>query len=339
MNTVNGHFEAELPFWLCIDDGDYDILIDGKPCLANGKPWKIGLSNDKWLIEMGNVIDGQTELVAITTTNNAKKFDKILPGKPYYHKTKMRTVLEMGWAWNIHDKAIENDARIKMKKEWNWCTQSFIKSVNRFIEIYRTSGIKDKIPTTLDTYDLSFNWWHTLLLDNKLVERVRLGLDAYPVIRNPPLKIDKRVQNEIAQKLKTDYVPPSWLLTIENAFGFHRRGKYRMAIVEMYTGFEIFVMEYLRIKFEKKKYDKNLIDYLMNRNELNHMLNHGLRLCVGTSFPEIDIKLWSLWDNQKNGVRQLRHDIIHNGQLVVTKDESENALNVINQMIQILKKI
>lgn len=338
MKMVKAFFEAELPFWLCMDDGDYDILIDGKPCLATGKPWKINLSNDKWLIEMGNKLDEQKEYVAIATAEIAKTFNKILPDQPYYHKKKLRTVLEMKWGWKIKEEARKNDAKEKLKNEWNWCTKSFMNSVNRFIDIYRTSNIPDKIPTSLDTYDLSFNWWYTLFLDDKVIERLRLGLDAYPVIRKPPFEINKKTQEQIVDKLRTQYSPPSWLLTIENALGFHRRGKYRMAVTEIYTGFEIYMIEFLSKKYNEKGYEEKLIEYLMNRNELNHMLNHGLRLTIGKSFSELDNNVWSSWNNSENGVRRLRHDIIHNGQLIVTKEESENAINVINQMIQILNK-
>lgn len=333
MSIVKVSFEAELPFWLCMDDGKYGIYIDGKPCQADGNPWIIELSNKKWLIEMGNTLDGYIPLIAILSAKEATKARYLFPKKAYYHKRKLRTLISMGFGWEIKDTENPTDAKEKLKEEWNWSMKSFQKSVNRFIDIYKSSDTKDKVPTQLGRYDLSFNWWYTLFLDDKIIERVRLGLDAYPVIQIPPIKVEKEVQDEISKKLASTYNPPSWKLIIENGATYHRRGNYRMAVIESYSGFELFMIEYLKRKYKEKEYDQPLIDYLMNRTELNHMLNHGLFLAIGQRFSQLDNTLWSRWDNSDNGVRQLRHDIVHNGRIDIKKDESENAIEVINLMI------
>ena len=308
MSYVKVGFEAELPFWLCMDDGDYDIYIDGKPCQATGEPWIINLSNDKWLIEMGNILDGEA-MVAIVPTDVAKKTKEIFSKAPYHHKRKLRTVIEMGFGWKIKEKATSEDAKEKLNKEWNWCTKSFLKSVNRFIDIYRTSDTKDNVPMKIGEYELSFNWWHTLLLDDTFIERKRLGLDAYPISQNPPIKVNKEIQKEISNKLASKFEPFSWALIIENGTTLHRLRNYRMAVIETYSGFELFMIEYLKEKYIEKKYDQALINYLMNRTELNHMLNHGLFLADGKRFSQIDNTLWSRWDNKNNGVRQRSNEI------------------------------
>jgi len=269
MIWVEAHFEAELPFWICMNDGIYGIYVDGKPCPTNGKPWEIRVYNDRWLIEMGNQLDRHTPMIAILPTKLAKKSEKLFPDQPYYHKRKMRTVLVMGFKWKLKDKSTTKDAKEHVNKHWQWCTNTFIKSTNRFIDIYRTSGTEDKVPTSVGLYDLSFNWWHTLVLDNKIVERVRLGLDAYPVIQNPPVKVNKDIQEEIVGKLASLYEPATWKLIIENGMSYNRRGKYRMAVIEMYSGFELFMINFLKRKYNDKGYDNQLINYLMNRTELN----------------------------------------------------------------------
>lgn len=85
---------------------------------------------------------------------------------------------------------------------------------------------------------------------------------------------------------------------------------------------------------KEKKLEQPLIDYLMYRPELNHMLNYGLYFTIGKKFTQIDNKLWSEWDNKKNGVRQLRHKIVHDGKIDVIKEESKYAIKVINSMIK-----
>ncbi len=334
MSSVKVKFVVELPFWLCMDNGKYGIYIDGKPCQVNGEPWLIRLSNDKWLIEMGNILDEKSPMIAIVSTEDAKKIDKIFPKAKYHHKRKLRTVIQMGFSWKIKDDAKPKDAKDKLEKEWKWCTDSFIKSVNRFIDIYRTSNTIDKIPTSIGLYELSFNWWYTLYLDKKEIETLRLGLDAYPIVQKPPFKVKKETQLSIAEKLPSEYEPPSWKLIIENGATFHRRGNYRMAVIESYSGFELFMIDYLKNKYKEKELEQPLIDYLMNRTELNHMLNHGLYLTIGKKFNQINNELWSKWDNNKDGVRQLRHEIVHDGRIAVTKEESEKAINVINSMIK-----
>ena len=127
MSYAKVGLEAELPFWLCMNDGEYDIFIDGKPCQASGKPWSINLSNDKWLIEMGNILDGKSS-VSIMSTADAKKVHKIFPKAPYYHKRKLRTVIAMGFGWKIKDNAEPDDAKMKLKSQWDWCWKSFFKS-------------------------------------------------------------------------------------------------------------------------------------------------------------------------------------------------------------------
>ena len=114
MSLVEVDFVVELPFWLCMDNNDYGIFINGKPCQADGKPWLIGLSNDKWLIEMGNILDEKLPMVAIVSTENAKNADKIFTKAKYHHKRKLRTVIEMGFGWNIKDNATPKDAKDKL---------------------------------------------------------------------------------------------------------------------------------------------------------------------------------------------------------------------------------
>ncbi len=50
MSLVVVSFEAELPFWLCMDNKKYEISIDGKLYDAGGNPWKIDFSNDKIIV-------------------------------------------------------------------------------------------------------------------------------------------------------------------------------------------------------------------------------------------------------------------------------------------------
>lgn len=332
MSYVKVGFEAELPFWLCMDNKKYGIFIDGKPCQASGKPWIINLSNDKWLIEMGNILDGQP-MVSILSTADAKKVDEIFPEAPYYHKRKLRTVIDMGFSWEIKEKATPEDAKEKLKEEWDWCWKSFLKSINRFVDIYRTSDTKDKVPLKIGKYDLSFNWWYTLLLDDKLVERVRLGLDAYPVIQTPPIKVDRDVQDEISQKLASTYDPPPWRLIFENGRGFHRRGKYRMAVIEVYSGFESFLIDFIKKKYKEKGYEEKLIAHLMHLTDLNFMLTRGLELSLGKTFENIDPSLWNEW-TKKDGVQALRREIVHRNRTIVLEEESDNAIKVINEMIK-----
>lgn len=329
MSYVKVGFEAELPFWLCMDSKEYGIFIDGKPCQANGKPWSIDLSNDKWLIEMGNMLDGQP-MVSILLTADAKKVDEIFPEAPYYHKRKLRTVIAMVFGWPIKENAKPRDAKEKLKNEWDWCWKSFLKSINRFVDIYRTSDTRDKVPTPLGEYEISFNWWYTLLLDDKLIERVRLGLDAYPIIQNPPIKVDQGVQKEISKKLASTYDPLPWKLIFENGRGFHRRGNYRMAVIEIYSGFESFLIDFIRKEYEKKEYEEELIKHLMNITKAHYMLTTGLKLSTGKSFKEIDDDQYKEFIK----IRDLRNDIIHGKRTTVLEAESENAIEVINDIIK-----
>lgn len=325
MNKAIAGFEAELPFWLCMDNGKYEIMIDGKI-------WLIELFNDRWSISMGNELDGKIPLIAIAPENIAKESDKNYPNESYYHKQKLKTVLQMGFSWNLEGKATEQNAKALFEKHLKWCTQTFLKATNRFIEIYRTSDTKDKIPTALGPLDISSNWWYTLFLNDDVIERVRLGLDFYSIIRRPPFKTNKKVQKEIASKLKTDYMPASWELILENATGLHRRGNYRMAVMESNIGFELFLIDYLRKKYEEKNYDGNLINHLLRRPDLNFMLKEGLELAVGVQFNKIDKELWDVWTNKKDGIRKLRNDIIHHGLTKISPKQSKNALETIDSI-------
>ena len=162
---------------------------------------------------------------------------------------------------------------------------------------------------------------------------MRLGLDAYPVLSNPPIKVDKDVQKEIGNKLASKYSPPSWKLIFENGRGFHRRGNYRMAVVEVYSGFESFLIDFVRSKYEEKRYGERLINHLMHLKDVNFMLTKGLELSLGKSFKDIDGDLWDKWI-KKDGVQALRREIVHRNLTLVIKEESENAIKVINEMIK-----
>jgi hypothetical protein len=327
MNRVKAEFEAELPFWLCMDNDKYEILIDGKI-------WFIELYNDSWSISMGNELDGTIAPIVLVSEDIAKESDKNYPNELYYHKQKLKTVLQMGFSWNLDEKATEENAKAIFEKHLKWCTQTFLKATNRFIEIYRTSDTKDKIPTALGHLDISSNWWYTLYLNDDVIERVRLGLDYYSIIRRPPFKTNKKVQTEIANKLKTDYMPPSWQLILENAVGLHRRGNYRMAVIESNTGFELFLIDYLRKKYKEKNYDENLINHLLCRPNPNFMLKEGLERAIGVQFNKIDKDdLWDMWTNKKDGIRKLRNDIIHNGLTKISSTQSKNTLETIDDMI------
>ena len=110
----------------------------------------------------------------------------------------------------------------------------------------------------------------------------------------------------------------------------HRRGKFRMAVVEIYTGFESFLIDFVRKKYDEKKYEENLINHLMNRTNLNFMLTKGLKLSLGKKFVEIDDVQWNKWLK----VQELRRDIIHHNRTKVFQKESENAIKVVNEMIK-----
>ena len=324
MAKVEVLFEVELPFWLSMDDGKYDINIDNKI-------WPIELYNDKWHVAMSNEIDHKKEESAYPNNRKeAEEIHKIFKDKDYYHKEKLKTVLKTGFGWEIAGSVTRKDAKEKFENEFDWCKKTLLERINRFIEIYRTTEPSNKIPHVLSYFDLSNNWIYSIFLDGNWIEGGRIGYNIYHDLRSPPPKVEKEIQNKIILKLKNGFLPPTGLLMFENALGLHERGRYRNAIVEITSAFDIFLVDFLNKEFEKKKYEEQLIKYLISRcKDFNFMLKEGLKIAKGKSFGEIDDKLL---DKFKQEVLKLRNDVIHRG-IKVTQKESENAIKIINEMM------
>ena len=322
MAKVEVTFEVELPFWLRMKDGKYDILIDGKN-------WPIYLFNDKWRVEMDNVLDGSGELTALpSNVDQARKIHEKFKNKRYYHKEKLKTVLNTGFGWNIPGNGTKEEAKKKVKKEFNWCKRTLLRQTNRFIELYRNT-IEDPLPYNLGYFDLSKNWWYSILLNGKWIEGNKIVYS--PDFGSPTPLINDSIQKKIANELKTDHSPPLWTLLFKNAVSLHYVGKYRTSYIEIVTAFEIFLTNFLEIKFREKNLEEALIGYLLKKSDFGFLLKDGLEIAIGNPFHEIVPNLWKKWQGEGK-VLNLRNDIIHRG-IDVTEKQSQNAIRVINSMI------
>lgn len=317
-------FEVELPFWLNMDDGKYDVNVDGNL-------WPIELFNDKWHVSMSNEIDHKIEESAYPgSRKEAEDIHKNIKNKDYYHKEKLKTVIKTGFGWNLPLNTTIEDAKRKFQDEFNWCKKTLLERINRFIEIYRTTEPNNKIPHVLSDFDLSHNWLYSIILDGKWVEGGRIGYNLYHDLRNPPTILRTEIQNNIRSKLKNGFIPPTGLLMFENALGLHERGRYRNAVVEITSAFDIFLVDFLNKEFEKKELEEQLINYLISQcKDFNFMLKEGLKIAKGRSFGEVDDKLLNRF---KQDVLKLRNDVIHRGANITQKD-SENAVRIVNEMI------
>lgn len=327
MAKVEVYFEVELPFWLRMKDGKYNITIDKKN-------WPIYLFNDKWRVAMGNELDGTGKVEALPNNRDeALKVPQRFKDKKYYHYEKLKTVIKTGFGWEIPGNTKE-EARKKVKKEFNWCKRTLLKQINRFIEIYRDT-IGDQISHTLGYFDLSKNWWYSILLEGKWIEGNKIVYS--PELGSPSPLIEDSAQQDIAGRLKMGFVPPLWKLLFQNAISLHQLGKYNTSYIECITSFEIFLAEFLRNKFEQKGYGNALIQTLIEKRHIGFLLDEGLEIATGKPFHEISPELWNEWTG--NGkVLKRRNDIIHRG-IDVSREQTKKAIEVVDQMIlEIIKQ-
>lgn len=151
-----------------------------------------------------------------------------------------------------------------------------------------------------------------------------------------PPNLDKKIQDSIRSKLKNGFIPPTELLMYENALGLHARGRYRDAVIEIISAFDIFLVNFLIKKYNEKGFDNTLIDFLKDRcKDFHFMLKDGFKIAVKKSFPEIDNNLFK--DFTQN-ILPLRNDIIHRGKKVTDK-LSKNAIQTIDQMMYIISRL
>lgn len=328
MAKVEVNFEVELPFWLRMKDDKYDLLIDKKN-------WPIYLFNDKWQVEMGNQLDGSGEVTALPNdTTEALRIPKRFKNRPYHHFKKLKTVIKTGFGWEIPGNVTIDDARKKVKKEFDWCKRTLLEQINRFIETYRDI-VGDQISYTLGYFDLSKNWWYSILLDSKWIEGNKIVYS--PELGKPSPMIDNSTQQAVAIRLKLGHSPPLWRLLFQNAISLHQLSKYRTSYIECTTAFEIFLAEFLKNKFKQKGFGKALIRSLIEKNRIGFHLTDGLEIAIGKPFHKINSKLWSEWKG-KGKVWNLRNDIIHRG-TDISIQQSRKAIEVIDQMIvEIIKQ-
>jgi hypothetical protein len=323
-------YEAELPFWLSMKDGEYKINI-------KGKIWPFYLYNDRWKVVMRNELDHSAESMILVDESQAKNIKSDFPNEPYYHKEKLKTIVRGGFGWPMVDGITVENAYKKFRNEVRWANDTFLTGINKFIELYRISNTNDRIPYVLSIFDISRSWWYSLFLNNKQIGGGVMGYDIYPTLRKRSSPIDTVIQKDIVKKLESGYSPPTEQLIFENAVGLHIRGRFRTAVIEAFTAFDLFLTTFLRLKFEQKNYDQKLIDYLISRcNNFGFILGKGMELAIGKSFNKINprSKLWKKWQED---VSPLRNDIIHRGK-DVSRKESTNVIDVLNAMINEIVK-
>jgi hypothetical protein len=327
MAEVIAFFDIELPFWIGLKDGVYKIMVDGKI-------WPIELYNDKWKVSMSNEIDHDAPITALVNNREElKDIQNVFKHSPYYHKEKLYSMIRTNFVWTTDGELSKEEARKIFINNFNWCKTTLLDRINRFIEIYRTSGSPDRIPYTLCTYDLCRNWWYSILLNGKWIEGSKIGFDLYANMDKPPIMLDEPVQKDIVEKLKSGYVPSPSHLLFENAISSHIRGRYITASIESFTAFDIFLLNFLQEIFEEKQYDKELIKYLMKCcNNFNFMLLDGMRIALGKSYNQIDQKLWDQWCKF---ISPLRNDVIHRAKNV-TEKESETVIKVLTEIVNSL---
>ena len=234
MAEVITFFDIELPFWLGLKDGVYKIMVDGKI-------WPIELYNDKWKVAMSNEIDHDVPTTTLVNSRDeAKEIHNVFKQSPYYHKEKLNSMIRTNFVWTVEGEISKEDAKKLFEKHFNWCKTTLLDRINRFIEIYRTSGVEDRIPYPLCYFDLCRNWWYSILLNGEWLEGSKIGFGIYADITKPPIMLNEKIQKEIIEKLKAGYIPPPAYLLFENAIGSHIRGRYKTAIIEGITAFEIF---------------------------------------------------------------------------------------------------
>jgi hypothetical protein len=266
----------------------------------------------------------------VNSRDEAKQIHNVFKHNPYYHKEKLNSMIRTNFVWTIEGDITKEEGKKLFEKHFNWCKTTLLDRVNRFIDIYRTSGVEDRIPYPLCHFDLSRNWWYSILLNGEWIEGSKIGFGIYGNITKPPIMLNETVQKNILEKLKAGYIPPPAYLLFENAVSSHIRGRYKTAVFEGITAFEIFLINFLFARFEEKQYEKELMEYLTKRcNNFNFMLLDGMKIAVGQAFNQIDKKSWDQWDKM---ISPLRNDVIHRAK-DVTEQESETVIKVLDQMV------
>jgi len=123
---------------------------------------------------------------------------------------------------------------------------------------------------------------------------------------------------------------PLWRKLLSNAKGYEINGDFRMAIVELETAFEIFIVEYLR-KGLKDKYSPNVLEHLFQHfKRVEDELTILFEIATGKTLRQIlkeanQPKLYSKWQQH---VKEKRDRTVHRGENIEEKEFKEGFKSV-----------
>lgn len=220
----------------------------------------------------------------------------------------------------------------------DWYRTISIRSINRFLEIYRYHSKEFHIKP-LAGQELWFDFVFAFLFNHNTPQALSSNFttkiipisywgDIYPQSSNVP---DKVVSNIQAQLKSPHEVPLSEKLLL-NAYDYFDQGEYRLAIIEAETAFEAAIHQHLRIYF------RDNLDGLIENEKASHNFTNFIkrRFCRpafgGKKFHD-EIPEFEMW---RSRVMNLRNDLVHAKIETVTKKEAQNAIQTIEDTLNFL---
>lgn len=221
----------------------------------------------------------------------------------------------------------------------NWYRDLSIRSVNRFLEIYRYHS-KEFHVRPLAGQELWFDFIFALMFNNNTPQSSNSNFttkimpisywgDIYPRLNNVS---DKIVSNIQAQLKSPDEVSLSENLLL-NAYDYFDQGEYRLAIIEAETAFEAAIHQHLRIYFHDNLDGLTEVETKVKHNFTNLIKSKFCRPAFGSKKFHDETTEYIAW---RSKVMDLRNNLVHAKIDAVTKEEAEDAIQTIENTLNYL---
>ncbi|MCC6606295.1 MAG: hypothetical protein IT327_24015 [Anaerolineae bacterium] len=214
----------------------------------------------------------------------------------------------------------------------DWYRNLSIKSVNRFLEIYRYHSKEFHIKP-LAGQELWFDFYFAFLFNHNTPQASNSNFttkimpisywgDIYPQLNNVPNIVISNIQTQ----LKSPQEVPLAESLLLNAYDYFDQGEYRLAVIEAETAFEAAIHQHLRIYF----YD-NLDSFseaeTNAKNFTNLIKSKFCRPAFGGKIFHDETAEFKTW---RSKVMDLRNNLVHAKINTVTKKEAQDAIQTID---------
>ncbi|VAW40326.1 hypothetical protein MNBD_CHLOROFLEXI01-3733 [hydrothermal vent metagenome] len=211
-----------------------------------------------------------------------------------------------------------------------------IKSVNRFLEIYRFHSKEFHIKS-LAGRELWFDFIFAFMFNENLPQSSNSNFtikivpinywgDIYPQLSNVPDRIVSNIQKQLTSPQE---VPLSENLLL-NAYDHLDRGNFRLSILEAETAFEAAIYIHLQSFYSDEPDKLQKIDKINSFTSL--LRSRVCRKALGeinfeetTEYPDWESKVW-----------KIRGALVHGKQLQVSEQEANEAVRIVEKILTYL---